>query len=289
MTLRPLHILLAVLSLGLASCGGGGRSVRAEGSKGESSLRVISYNIRYTGERESDGDNHWDYRRVASINMVREERPAVMGVQEALAPQLQFMADNLPEYGHVGVGRDDGKSAGEHMAIFFLKDAVELEDWGTFWLSATPEEVSMGWDAVCYRTCTWALMRNKATGKSFAVMNTHLDHRGVEARQQSMLLIAAKIKELIPADMPVVLTGDFNSTTESEIYAPLKSILRDARQTATESDHRGTFNGWGRSLSVIDHIFVRGMEADRFTVLCDRNYGAAYISDHYPIAVDVRF
>lgn len=258
-------------------------------AEGESELRVISYNLRYTGERETDGDNHWDYRRAASINMVREERPAVMGVQEALAAQLQFLDENLPEYDYVGVGRDDGKSAGEHMAIFYLKEAVELENWGTFWLSQTPDEVTMGWDAVCYRTCTWALMHDKVTGKQFAMLNTHLDHRGEEAREQSIALIVNKIKELVPEGVPVLLTGDFNSTTDSEIYAPLKAVTEDAREVAAESDRRGTFNGWGKASSVIDHIFVRGVEVNRFKVLCDKNYGAPYISDHYPVVADVKF
>ena len=249
----------------------------------------MSYNIRYTGEPATDGENHWDWRRAASINMVREERPAVMGVQEALAPQLQFLDENLPEYDYVGVGRDDGKSAGEHMAIFYLKEAVELEDWGTFWLSQTPDEVTMGWDAVCYRTCTWALMRDKVSGKQFAMLNTHLDHRGQQAREQSIVLIVNRIKEIVPEGTPLLLTGDFNSTTDNEIFLPLKAVMEDAREVATQSDRRGTFNGWGKASSVIDHIFVRGVEVDRFAVLCDKNYGAPYISDHYPVVAEVRF
>lgn len=280
MILRLLHIF--GLALLLAGC-----SPKSSGE--QSHLKVISYNIRYTGEPETDGDNHWNWRRAASINMVREERPAVMGVQEALAEQLQFLDENLPEYGYVGVGRDDGKSAGEHMAIFYLKEAVELQDWGTFWLSETPDSPSMGWDAVCYRTCTWALMRDKATGRDFAMMNTHLDHRGEVAREESLKLIVSKIKELIPEGTPLMLTGDFNSTTDSEIFVPLKSALKDAREVATQTDPRATFNGWGRGNSVIDHIFCRKVEVDRFSVLCDKNYGAPYISDHYPVAAEVRF
>ena len=267
--------------LGLAAC--------SSRTGGESSMKIISYNIRYTGEPAKDGQNHWDYRRAASINMVREEQPTVMGVQEALAPQLQFLDENLPEYDYVGVGRDDGVSAGEHMAIFYLKERVALEDWGTFWLSATPAEVSMGWDAVCHRTCTWALMRDKASGKPFAVLNTHLDHRGVEARQKSVLLLVQKLEELITEPMPIFLTGDFNSTTDNEIFLPLKAVMQDAREVAAQGDRRGTFNGWGKSSSVIDHIFFRAAEVDSFSVLCDKNYGAPYISDHYPVAAEVRF
>ena len=267
--------------LGLAAC--------SSRTGGESSMKIISYNIRYTGEPAKDGQNHWDYRRAASINMVREEQPTVMGVQEALAPQLQFLDENLPEYDYVGVGRDDGVSAGEHMAIFYLKERVALEDWGTFWLSATPTEVSMGWDAVCHRTCTWALMRDKSTGKPFAVLNTHLDHRGVEARQKSVLLLVQKLEELITEPMPIFLTGDFNSTTDNEIFLPLKAVMQDAREQAPTTDRRGTSNGWGKSSSVIDHIFFRAAEVDSFSVLCDKNYGAPYISDHYPVAAEVRF
>ena len=255
----------------------------------EAALKVISYNVRYTGEPTTDGENHWSYRRHASINMVREERPALIGTQEVLAEQLEFLSENLPEYEAVGVGRDDGVSAGEHMAIFYRKEAVEMLDWGTFWLSPTPDSPTMGWDAACYRTCTWARLRDRASGKEFAVMNTHLDHIGQVAREQSIRLLMQRMSELVGEEMPVVMTGDFNSTTDQPIYAPLKAAMQDAREVAPASDPRSTFNGWGRGNGVIDHIFVRGVEVDRFEVLCDKNYGAPYISDHYPVAAEIRF
>ena len=255
----------------------------------EAALKVISYNVRYTGEPTTDGENHWSYRRHASINMVREERPALIGTQEVLAEQLEFLSENLPEYEAVGVGRDDGVSAGEHMAIFYRKEAVEMLDWGTFWLSPTPDSPTMGWDAACYRTCTWARLRDRASGKEFAVMNTHLDHIGQVAREQSIRLLMQRMSELMGEEMPVVMTGDFNSTTDQPIYAPLKAAMQDAREVAPASDPRSTFNGWGRGNGVIDHIFVRGVEVDRFEVLCDKNYGAPYISDHYPVAAEIRF
>ena len=255
----------------------------------EAALKVISYNVRYTGEPTTDGENHWSYRRHASINMVREERPALIGTQEVLAEQLEFLSENLPEYEAVGVGRDDGVSAGEHMAIFYRKEAVEMLDWGTFWLSPTPDSPTMGWDAACYRTCTWARLRDRASGKEFAVMNTHLDHIGQVAREQSIRLLMQRMSELMGEEMPVVMTGDFNSTTDQPIYAPLKAAMQDAREVAPASDPRSTFNGWGRGSGVIDHIFCRGVEVDRFEVLCDKNYGAPYISDHYPVMTTARF
>ena len=279
--IRPLLILLTMLLC--CSC----RSEKTTAS--EAALKVISYNVRYTGEPATDGENHWSYRRHASINMVREERPAVIGTQEVLAEQLEFLRENLSEYEAVGVGRDDGASAGEHMAIFYRKEAVEMVDWGTFWLSETPDSPTMGWDAACYRTCTWARLRDRASGKEFALMNTHLDHVGQLARENSIRLLMQRMAELVGDDIPVVMTGDFNSTTDQPIYAPLKAAMQDAREVATVSDPRPTFNGWGRGNSVIDHIFVRGVEVDRFEVLCDKNYGAPYISDHYPVAAEIRF
>ena len=133
-----------------------------------SEIKVISYNIRMSGNPEADGENFWEYRKQASLNMIHDEKPTVFGLQEACADQQEFMTTNLPEYGFIGVGRDDGKSAGEHMTIFWLKDAVEFIDGGTFWLSETPNEVSKGWDGQCRRTCTWTILKMKATGEKFA-------------------------------------------------------------------------------------------------------------------------
>lgn len=287
------HLLMlgsALLALCSIACKGQTRA-----TTDQAALKVISYNVRYTGERSTDGQNHWDYRSHASINMVREERPTVMGTQEVLRSQLEFLSENLPEYGSVGVGRDDGAEAGEHMAIFYLKEEVELLDWGTFWLSESPDKVSMGWDAACNRTCTWAMMRHKPSGKRFALLNTHLDHRGKVAQREGLRLVAEHAKQMAERastegePLPILLTGDFNTTTDSEIYGVLNDLMQDAREMAPQSDRRATFNGWGRGSSVIDHIFVRGAEVDRFEVLCDKNYGAPYISDHYPVAASVRF
>ena len=255
----------------------------------ESEVRVISYNIRYLNNK--DGDNSWDFRKQASINMVNDERPTVFGLQEAVKAQVDFLAENLPNYAHYGVGRDDGKEKGEFMAIFYDTEEVELLDKGTFWLSATPETPSKGWDGQCFRTCTWTIFKCKATGDKFAFFNTHLDHRGKEAQREGMKTIVKMIQEKVGADVPVFLSGDFNTRTDNPIYEPLKAIMTDSRELAAETDHRGTYTGFRvrENPVVVDHIFVRGAEVDKFQVLCDKNYGAEYISDHYPVLSVVRF
>lgn len=270
-----LFALTAIVAFGAASCA----------KKNE--IKVISYNVRVNVE--SDGENKWDARKHASITMINDEKPTIFGLQEAKPEQMAYLVENLPQYGHIGVGREDGVSEGEHMTIFYLKDEVELLDGGTFWLSETPEEPSMGWDAACKRSCTWTKMRMKDTGKEFAYINTHLDHVGKEAQREGLALIVERFAEIVPVGMPAFLTADFNAVTSDPIFEPLKAAMMDAREVAPETDHRGTFNGWGKADSVIDHIFYRGAEAHSFKVLRDKNYGAPYISDHYPVVMTATF
>lgn len=179
------------------------------------------------------------------------------------------------------------------MSIFYLKDEVELLDGGTFWLSETPDVPSKGWDAACKRSCTWTKLKMKSTGKEFVYMNTHLDHVGVEARKQGLALIVERANEIVP-EGTVFLTADFNALTTNPIFDDLKAVMKDAREEAPVTDRRGTFNGWNAENTsnpncVIDHIFYRAAEAHSFRVLCDKNYGAPYISDHYPVVMEATF
>ncbi|MGN0211469.1 MAG: endonuclease/exonuclease/phosphatase family protein, partial [Muribaculaceae bacterium] len=193
------------------------------------------------------------------------------------------------------VGRDDGKRAGEMMAIYYDTTRLTLLDSGTFWLSETPEKVSIGWDAACNRTCTWGHFKVNDTGFEFLYFNTHLDHVGSQARRNSIKLIVAKMTELNPNNVPVFLSGDFNSTTDDTIFEPLKASLKDAREVSAISDKNITYNGFGKVIDnpdtrkewVIDHIFFSGVNPVAFrVVMC--NFGVPFISDHYPIAFKFR-
>lgn len=279
--MKKILFVVVAVALGLMGC--------KPSSQQQNEVRVISYNIRYMNDM--DGENSWKFRKQASINMVNEELPTVFGLQEAVKAQVDFLQENLPDYAYYGVGRDDGVEKGEFMAIFYRKDEVKLLDKGTFWLSVTPDTPSKGWDGQCFRTCTWTLFECKDTGKQFAMLNTHLDHRGKVAQEEGMKTIVKMIGELVPENVPVFLSGDFNTRTDNPIYEPLKAIMTDSRELATETDHRGTYTGWRvrENPVVVDHIFVRGAEVDRFQVLCDKNYGAPYISDHYPVMTVARF
>ena len=251
-----------------------------------SEIKVMSYNIRLSsGTIKADSIYHWEHRKQASLNLMHEENPTVFGLQEACPDQMDYMVENLPEYGYIGVGRDDGKRKGEFMSIFYKKEEVEFIDGGTFWLSETPDQVSKGWDAQCFRTCTWALLKKKDTGKKFVYMNTHLDHMGKVAREESIKLIIERAEKLTGGKLPVFITADFNSPTSNAIFKPMQEAMLDARVEAPVTDDRGTLNCWGTTPPgvVIDHVFYRGAEAQKFEVLRDKDYGAPYVSDHYPV------
>ena len=253
--------------------------------------KIISFNVRYSSAPEIDGDNRWELRRDAAVKMVAQQKPLVMGLQEACPDQIDFLDLNLTGYKHIGVGRDDGKRAGEMMAIYYDTTRLTLLDSGTFWLSETPEKVSIGWDAACNRTCTWGRFKVNDTGFEFLYFNTHLDHLGSLARKNSIKLIVDKMTELNPDNLPVFLSGDFNSTTDDPIFDPLKASLKDAREVSAISDKIITYNGFGtvtdnpntRKEWVIDHIFFSGVNPMAFMVL-NGNYGVPFISDHYPIS-----
>ena len=258
--------------------------------KDSDGLKVMSYNIRY-GSAE-DGTNSWQYRWPATISMLNEVQPDVFGVQEALDFQLTLVSEMARNYKNVGVGREDGKHDGEHMAIFWNKKTVKMLKWGTFWLSETPEKPSMGWDAACFRTATWALMKDKKTGKKFYFVNTHLDHVGKEARKLGLKLIVDRIDDINPEKYPMVLTGDFNVRPDNPCLVDLDKIMTSTRKIAKKTDSKGTFNGWrkDREGGVIDYIYVSGFGVVvEYETITKKYADRSFVSDHYPIMSVLKF
>jgi endonuclease/exonuclease/phosphatase family metal-dependent hydrolase len=253
-------------------------------------LKVMSYNIRMGTAK--DGTNSWEYRYPATAMMIQDQKPDVFGVQEAFDFQIRFIEDNFTDYDCVGVGRDNGKSEGEHMSIFWNKKTIKMIKWGTFWLSETPEKPSKGWDAACNRTATWALMKDKNTGKMFYFVNTHLDHRGSEARRQGLNLIVSRIDEINQKGYPMVLTGDFNMKPDDAALTGLEQRMQSARKIAPKTDNHATLNLWGKGKAdmVIDYIYVSGFSACPEYHTVNEKYGQwKYISDHYPIYAKLIF
>ena len=173
---------------------------------------------------------------------------------------------------------------GEQMSIFYNTKTIKLEKWGTFWLSETPDKPSMGWDAACKRTATWALLRHKDSGKRFYYVNTHLDHVGEEARRKGLDLIVERIDQINPEGYPMVLTGDFNVTPDDPALVGLDAKMKSARRFAAKTDDQGTYHGWGKESKVIDHIYFSGFSScPLFEVVTKPYYERKFISDHYPV------
>lgn len=250
-------------------------------------VSIMSFNIRLG--TADDGNNSWPNRRDAAVKMIETTAPGVAGIQEAKIMQNEYLAEHLPQYTQVGVGRDDGKQRGEFMLVLFDTGRYDLLDSGNFWLSDTPGEVSRGWDGACNRMVTWVKLSEKDSGKDFFFFNTHLDHKGETARSEGVKLLVRKIDE-IAGHSVVFVTGDFNAPPADEVMQPMFAQFASARDKAPETDKKGTFNGWGSAPNtvVIDYIFSRNADALTYRVVTE-DFGAPYVSDHYPIIANFEF
>lgn len=256
----------------------------------EKAINIISYNIRLNVS--SDGENAWPNRKDKVKALVRFHDADILCVQEALPLQADQLLENT-NYEREGVGREDGKRAGEFSAIYFDKSRFTKKEGGTFWLSETPDQPSKGWDAALNRICTWVRLYDQVNRKEFLVFNTHYDHIGVQARIESAKLIKKKIQEIAPT-LPVVFTGDLNVTPETAAIATIKSFLIDAKTASIEPPYgpEGTFNDFKFDSPLkdkIDYIFVnKGFRVQKFGVLSD-SQNLRYPSDHLPIIARLSF
>lgn len=257
----------------------------------EQPQKFMTYNLRYNNS--GDGINRWDARKANVVDLITKYSPDVFGTQEGLTDQVSYLDSALTDYSYVGVGRDDGKQKGEYCAVFYKTVKYNLIKQSTFWLSDTPEEISVGWDAVLERICTYLLLENKETKQRFYVFNTHFDHVGTEARINSSKLIYSKITEHNPENYPCVLMGDLNLLPDTDPIQYLSKQLDDTKTLAGEniSGPQGSFNGFKHTEPVtdrIDYIFISKDDGkvNQYKVIDDQ-IEERYPSDHLPVLVEV--
>ena len=281
-------------------------------------LFVGTYNIRNNGNDDAKHGNGWDNRVGVICGQVNFEDPDIFGTQEVLHSQLLDLKAGLDGYDYIGVGRDDGKKAGEYECIWYKKDRIKLLDEGHFWLSETPDKPGLGWDAACIRICTWGKFRQKDTDFTFYYFNLHMDHVGIVARREAAKLAVKKISD-IAKDAPVILTGDFNVDQKDEIYRTFvdSGILKDSFTAAKQRfAENGTFNSYDPNMktdSRIDHIFVSpSFSVDHYAVMTNgywtevagsentkgkdapqeidlKKHQLRTASDHYPVWAKIHF
>ena len=248
-------------------------------------LKVISYNIRYNNS--NDGINIWENRRSTIKNFIVDENPDFAGLQEVTYSQLMFLTESLKDYDYIGVGRDDGKTKGEFSPIFYNKNKYKVLTNDTFWLSSTPEKVSIGWDASMERICTYGLFENLDTKERLWVFNTHFDHIGNYAREKSTDLILKKINSIKSKDIPVILTGDFNLNDDNfsikKIQKQLKDVLINIKKTDLNYETYNGFKNLVKSKRRIDYIFTKNFEVKEAKHIYLKTPHGGWASDHHPV------
>ncbi len=254
-------------------------------------MTLMTYNMRL--DTAIDGDQDWTHRKDFFVGQINFYEPDIFGVQEATPGQVTDLNSLLKDYDQIGMGRE-GIGKGESSNIYYKKDRFKVLQEKTFWLSETPDTISIGWDAACNRVCTYALFKDLKTKTKFWVFNTHLDHVGEIARTKGIELILSKIKELNTQNLSVFFMGDFNSEPSSQRIVDLKKTMTDTQDMAAKGHFgpSGTFNGFKHEMPVttlIDYIFISqesSIKVIKHATLSD-SIDLKYPSDHLPIYIEV--
>lgn len=252
-------------------------------------LKVMSFNVRTPAD--TDPGKRWEDRRDAMVTLIREQKPEVIGTQELVQKQGAYLVEHLPGYSLFGKDRRGGHGD-EHMGVLYDTARLKVLESGNFWLSDTPDVPgSITWGNLFPRMVTWALFQRQADGQRFYLFNTHLPYRDEDEPRRVLgaKLIVSRLAAL-PKDIPVVVTGDFNSEPGSDTYKAFTAALGDARTLAgTVDGPRLTFHDFtGKPTVELDWILVRGFSVDRFSTL-DQKPGGVLPSDHYPVQAELRF
>lgn len=250
-------------------------------------LTVMSFNVRQSHAKEVRESDSWPNRKEACLEMLKTRRPDLVGFQEAqFKGQWSWLRDTLAsEYGSYGLGRRNGADKGECMGILYRKDKLELLDSGTFWQSETPDTPSSCFDDINERSVSWAVFRILKNGKKFFFVNTHMGLSD-NSRSKGMEVILKRLPELNPESLPVIITGDFNTTPGNFIFKELRTTMDDSRDVAPVTDRLNTYNAWGngKKAVVIDHIWIsKGLKCLEYHTDTAPYGGHELISDHYPV------
>ena len=309
---NTLVITAAVVLAAAAASGADGRPAAKAPQ-----VRVMTYNVRYSAGDRKSKDNNWLARRDDFAHMVERENPDVVGFQEVLPDQRKWLETRFPDYVFIGEGRNADRVNGEASPVAFRRDRFEAVTNGTFWLSKTPDVPgSKSWGTAIQRICTYAVLKDRATGKTFSFANTHTDHRSEEAREKGMLLIIERMKDF-GKGAPVVFVGDHNCLEYEKPAKAVSKLLTDAiyLAKAPQGSWR-TFNFWSwheKEVSImealkkpidkrsipgdmsdmkrIDYIYVSpGTKVLDYRTVSDTRPGTRlYPSDHFPSVATIEF
>lgn len=265
-----------------------------EGLAQREDLTVMTFNIRYA---HTTPPNLWPDRRAVVRQVIVDSGADLVGTQEGLYTQIRDLDEALPDFEWIGLGREGG-SNGEYMAIFYRPIRFVPLEYDHFWLSDTPSTIgSATWGNQIPRMVTWVRFLDRLSGREFYFVNTHFDHQSQPAREKSAQLLLERIADFDP-DLPVIVTGDFNSEAPSNpVYQALTApeALSDTWVETNEAEPEfGTFHGFegleaaaGRAR--IDWILVKGPVETIETEIITTEVDGQYPSDHFPVTARLRF
>ena len=285
-----LYVSVILLALGLQAWAGKDASAK----ENNCTINVASFNLRM--DTEADGENTWSNRKEMVKGLIRFHDFDIFGTQEGFKHMLDQVTE-VEGYAYIGAGRDDGKEAGEHSAIFYKTDRFDLLNQGNFWFSETPDVPDKGWDATCCnRICTWGQFREKNSGKEFYIFNAHYDHQGKVARRESSKLLLERVRKIAGTKATVFVTGDFNAIPSDEPITTLAAdgLLIDSHDRSEQPRYgtEGTFSSFRLDAPMqnrIDYIWVtKGTTVNKYGVLNDMQYGR-FPSDHFPVMIQAVF
>jgi endonuclease/exonuclease/phosphatase family metal-dependent hydrolase len=260
-------------------------------------LRVMSFNCRVS--TLFDLQNTWGIRKNLLATTIENFDPDLLGTQECLASQSNYLRERLGAYAFVGVGRNDGKRKGEMCGVYFKRDKFTELDSGHFWLSESPSKPgSKGWGAIFPRMVTWVKLQPKAGGQPFVWFNTHLDAFSSRARENGAKLLRQRIAS-IAGGLPVVVTGDFNADAGSTPYRVMLGAVADAAVRLTDTFRAmypgaakddGTRHGFhgGHGGPRIDWILASNAFRTIDAGIDRTKGGLSYPSDHFAVTAILR-
>jgi endonuclease/exonuclease/phosphatase family metal-dependent hydrolase len=279
-------------------------------------IRILTHNIRFATKTPNKGEELWSIRcpRLCSELVFNSANPSTTFIclQEVLHSQLLDIQTILNEsaipsesWNFIGIGRNNGKQAGEYSPIFYRPSVWDLIEWKTVWLSETPEKPSKGWDAASIRIVTIGVFKHRENKRKIIVMNTHLDDQGVKSRSESAKIILGLVNKHQTSDdskkpLPILLAGDFNSPPDDEAYqvitAPASSLqdIRDCVPKEKRYGNESTFTSFRHvnpASKRIDFLFSNKCDLlffSTYAVLSNRFDDGIYLSDHRACVADLQ-
>lgn len=251
------------------------------------SIKMMSYNLRCISPLDF-GKKSWFYRADLIIDDIVNEKPGIIGFQEATKWHYAYLTNALQGYDSVITYRDEAFNS-EGCPIFYNTSLYTLVDKGSFWLSETPEVMSKSWGAQFNRVCSYVILTDNNSGEDFVVFNTHLSHVSDEARINGIKVVLDKIAQF--GSLPSVIMGDFNAQEGSETYIQVTESFNDARYATENTNDSHTYQGWGNpeKYKRIDYFMISktGIKVNKYDVLSGLHDGA-YSSDHCPIVLEIK-